>query len=953
MLTSLIELLSYGLGQAMSWFMNIFLSAMDLSMDTYLEYFPFFRTAYNILKGFSWGLLLIVAGTGLALFFFGAFDGGAIQERPAAILVRSFVAGSLIVWGGYILVFLVNLAVIPFDTFLKAESGSEFGWNIDLTALSVELAAAASGQAWLLMGDLAIALLDFFLMLLIAWNLFKLIIEVAERYLMVGVLVFTAPIVYPTLATKNTSSIFRRWISMFAGSLIIMSLSALFLKLIVSGFTLGGELTGSFNAGAKFIFKLVLILAMCKIAQRVDSYMQQLGIGVATTGGSMLDDALMAFRTIQSSFGGRGGIGPDGLPMGGGGGGRGAMGKLGDFYRATSPFAAGRKAAAEAYKSGQGVWGSIKTGAAAVGSKMKSDYQNNSIPGRIKKASEAASAQGKRLSPGGALKAGGSVLADNTVAVANPRAYAEHQAAQKVDAAANQATYQEKLNSTPAPGNSLLSDDAAKAALDGKTRPQDFAANYENHGINDPATGVPLRKDENGDFAPTAEFAAAGGVIDTVNTPNGPSWVIGAKTKEGQTAANDAIAQGYTAEGRQMLRDALGENTGARTAPINGEAQAAYSVMEANTNLRHAQQQLEHTESLIQNYQNNGQAVPEHLMETRQQQQAALVDSSKAYQESLRSAGVSNVREAGALYDSQYQAAVDPNVAAARVAEWKQQDEALVSSSRAELARRQADIQVAEHAVNDANTDEQRYAAMQQLHTARESYNSYQNQVSDAKDRLETGYYDRNAGNVYEERTILPRGSSGDIVDLTYETSARNSSVYACSDQLQRAHQYNGTDKVFEETSGPAVIAAQQVFGSAAPVVDQAWANLPQAQLDTRVSGIRIESLPPVEIDGQIIQQGTRYTVSYSNPVLSTQSVDREFLDPVAFSALPPVEQAKYIDFTDGAGNLWKTLPDTTGQVNIEAPRQGPQSQQVNTGRTNWGNQGNNNRNKKKSKERD
>ena len=943
MLTSLIELLSAGLGQAMSWFMSIFLNAMDLSMDSYLEFFPFFRTAYNLLKGFSWGLLFIIAGTGLALFFFGAFDGGAIQERPISVLVRTFFAGCGIMWGGYVLVFLVNLAVIPFDAFLNADSAIQGGWNVDLTLFSTELAAAATGQTWILMGDLAIALMDFFLMLLIAWNLFKLIIEVAERYLMVGVLVFTAPIVYPTLATKNTSGIFKRWVSMFAGSLIIMSLSALFLKLIVSGFTLGEDgVSGSFGESAHFLFKLVLILAMCKIAQRVDSYMQQLGIGVATTGGSMLDDALMAFRTIQSAFGGRGGaIGPDGLPMGGGGGARGGMGKLGDFYRATSPFAAGRKAAADAYKSGQGVWGSIKTGAAAVGNKMKSDFTNHGVIGKTAQAVKKAKESGQPLGGLGTAKAAGkalgSTVANQAIAMANPRAFAEHDAAQKVDAEANRAAYEQRKAETAAPGNAELPDAKRSDAEAGRTKPQDFAGNFSEFGVQDKATGSAFRE-ENGEPSLTAEAMAAGATMDAITDQDGaPSLVVGGN----RTAANHVIAEGYSAVGRQRITDSTSAD--AHSAPMNDRAQSAYAVMQANQSMQHAQQQLQHTDALIQNYKDNGQAVPEHLMETRQQQQAAFVDSSNAYHESMRAAGVSNIREAHSLFDSEYHADLGAAAAVAeqRVPEWKAQDQQLVDGSRSEIARLQSAVQVAQHDVNDARTPEQQYTAMQQLHSAREALYGYQDQVSEAKDRLSSGYYDRPAQNVYEERAIVQKqeAANNELVDRMMNASVRNSSVYDCGEQLRIAHQYTGTDKVFFEQDGPAVLAAQQVFGSAAPVIDQRWADHPQAMQDTTVSAIRIESPPPVEIDGAVIQQGTRYTVSYSNPILSSQPVEREFLDPVAYSALTPAQQSAYIDYTDGAGRLWKTLPDILGGAPIDAPREGQQApRQPGQIRTNYGN---------------
>ena len=62
--------------------------------------------------------------------------------------------------------------------------------------------------------------------------------------------------------------------------------------------------------------KLLFGLAMCKVAQRADAYLQQLGIGVATTGGNLLGDVvslgLMASRGLRDGFTGGGSGGESG-----------------------------------------------------------------------------------------------------------------------------------------------------------------------------------------------------------------------------------------------------------------------------------------------------------------------------------------------------------------------------------------------------------------------------------------------------------------------------------------------------------------------------------------------------------------------------------------------------------------------------------------------------------------
>lgn len=45
----------------------------------------------------------------------------------------------------------------------------------------------------------AVALITLILVLILAWNYIKLLFEAAERYILLGILVFTAPVAFATL----------------------------------------------------------------------------------------------------------------------------------------------------------------------------------------------------------------------------------------------------------------------------------------------------------------------------------------------------------------------------------------------------------------------------------------------------------------------------------------------------------------------------------------------------------------------------------------------------------------------------------------------------------------------------------------------------------------------------------------------------------------------------------
>ena len=80
----------------------------------------------------------------------------------------------------------------------------------------------------------AVALIALILVLVLAWNYLKLLCEAAERYVLLGVLVFTAPVAFAMGASQSTSDIFKSWCRMFAGQVFLLMMNAWCLKLFTS-----------------------------------------------------------------------------------------------------------------------------------------------------------------------------------------------------------------------------------------------------------------------------------------------------------------------------------------------------------------------------------------------------------------------------------------------------------------------------------------------------------------------------------------------------------------------------------------------------------------------------------------------------------------------------------------------------------------------------------------------
>ena len=259
---------------------------LNFTLGDLYQNFPYFGTAYAILQACGLGLVLAIAAVNLFKVFLGSLS--KAQDTPTQILVRAALATVLIYLGGYLLSAVVGIAKVPYDIFIGSDAITHHFGIPDslLTDLSVAVGVGAAGL-----------LVSLVLIIAIAWNLIKLLLECVERYLMVGVLVYTSPLIYPFLSSAATATVFQRWVGMFCGECALMSLSVLFTKLSISALS-------STSGGNSVIAKLIMCLTMCKIAQRVDSYMQQLGIGVPTTGEGILGNAMAVGYALKHAFGG-------------------------------------------------------------------------------------------------------------------------------------------------------------------------------------------------------------------------------------------------------------------------------------------------------------------------------------------------------------------------------------------------------------------------------------------------------------------------------------------------------------------------------------------------------------------------------------------------------------------------------------------------------------------------
>lgn len=74
------------------------------------------------------------------------------------------------------------------------------------------------------------SLLLIILMIALGWNYFKLLLEVVERYVVVGVLCYTSPLAYSMGASKDTNPVFKSWCRMVGSQLLLLVMNVWFLR---------------------------------------------------------------------------------------------------------------------------------------------------------------------------------------------------------------------------------------------------------------------------------------------------------------------------------------------------------------------------------------------------------------------------------------------------------------------------------------------------------------------------------------------------------------------------------------------------------------------------------------------------------------------------------------------------------------------------------------------------
>lgn len=304
MIESIVQSLLTVVGEGLEWVIQAFLCCISFDIEQFSRNFPVAGTMYTILQGVGFGLIFGICIFQLVKFFTGPL--AESTETPLRICTRCLISAACILIGNYGLVAVCNLFSYPYADLLKTdgvkyqigavlgnlteEGGAGLASSLTDLTVSASVPGAVGGVVGSVvtpvaqMGALTMLVLSLIAIILLGWNMLKLILEVVERYLVLMTIIYTSPLGWATISSESTAGIFKKWLSMFFSQCIMMLLNVWSFKVIIS--ILGTGTSGDSN----LFMRLILGLAFCKVAQRMDTYLNQIGANAAITGQNMLDD---------------------------------------------------------------------------------------------------------------------------------------------------------------------------------------------------------------------------------------------------------------------------------------------------------------------------------------------------------------------------------------------------------------------------------------------------------------------------------------------------------------------------------------------------------------------------------------------------------------------------------------------------------------------------------------
>lgn len=367
--------------------MNPLLEITQMTTEEVAHYIPGFAMSGNGIGGyFSQAIMVIsttIAGALIAVriisYLMETADGARTESVPK--LIWNAVFGMVLtLTGSHFLQLMFDEIISPLTKALgEGVTGGGLGeFSFEDSGMKI-IGQTESGDAagtivaW--MGGFSIVegaslVVSIVFLFLIWWNLIKLVLECAERYIICVFTILLSPLAFATATNERTKDTAVNWMQMFWSQCVL-----LILNIWVVGIARTALDIGLVGASVESVVKWGLVTyAYLKIAQKLDDMLAKAGFRItSTTGLDPMSEAAGAFRIIA-------GAAHDVLDLAGSvvGHGRAAADAIGNVVGGagsnSKPIAAGVAAAAGANGAAAGAANNLdKYGKVSYGDKEKAD----------------------------------------------------------------------------------------------------------------------------------------------------------------------------------------------------------------------------------------------------------------------------------------------------------------------------------------------------------------------------------------------------------------------------------------------------------------------------------------------------------------------------------------------------------------------------------------------------
>jgi hypothetical protein len=278
--------------QLAEWFIKNIVTTFSFDLKYFTDNIPIIATSYSIFQAMGAGLVML-------FFIWQCFKAlGAPIGIESDNLIIVFFKSILAVFCVYRAQDIFNQGFIilrPIYDQIVSIANTSGGFEIDVsgaisTAIMTVMNLTMQGTTMIVFVGYAV------LLLIVLFQLLKMLVELTERYILIGILAVTSPLGFSTMTTKSTANIFAAWSRMVMGQFIIYLLNLWIIKAFISGFQTMPIITDVDGSG---IIWLIFMWAFLKVSQKLDQFLGKLGIEVGNVGGSLMEEIMLAKSAIK------------------------------------------------------------------------------------------------------------------------------------------------------------------------------------------------------------------------------------------------------------------------------------------------------------------------------------------------------------------------------------------------------------------------------------------------------------------------------------------------------------------------------------------------------------------------------------------------------------------------------------------------------------------------------